>query len=281
MVIAASLRRRTYCASGARLRWKRSSRAIKSPRCRGAELVASASSLGSVALEPCSHAGGGFRSSGERGLRSSAHPTVHRLAQEGVSANSAAHLDIRRTFGWRSPFCWLCAQEGRFELQAFVSCYTSPDSEHRPGEQRAPERFEAEPNTGEQFPPARMLLFGPEQCPKLVPNSAKASSSGTEGSNLSRSATESRSPGSLRPSRLNSAPKAQRACLFSVRDEEQGRQSSWESSAAASLKPASAKPSVMLATTGTRPALASSRRLCAARRRARLVAARNSHARAC
>jgi hypothetical protein len=59
------------------------------------------------------------------------------------------------------------------------------------------------------------------------------------------------------------------------------RQSSWESSAAASLKSASAKPSVMLATTGTRPALASSRRLCAARRRARLVAPRNSHARAC
>jgi hypothetical protein len=55
-------------------------------------------------LEPCSHAGGGFRSSGERGLRRSAHPTVHRLAQEGVSAKSAAHLDIRRTFGWRSPF---------------------------------------------------------------------------------------------------------------------------------------------------------------------------------
>ena len=186
------------------MRWKRSSRAIKSPRCRGAELVASASSLGSVALEPCSHAGGGFRSSGARGLRSSAHPTVHRLAQEGVSANSAAHLDIRRTFGWRSPFCWLCAQEGRFELQAFVSCYTSPDSEHRPGEQRAPERFEAEPNTGEQFPPARMLLFGPEQCPKLVPNSAKASSSGTEGSNLSRSANESCFLRILRPKRRNS-----------------------------------------------------------------------------
>src|SRR6266436_1343617 len=59
------------------------------------------------------------------------------------------------------------------------------------------------------------------------------------------------------------------------------RQSSWGSSAAAALKSVSAKPSVMLATTGTRPALASSRRLCAARKRARLVAARNSQARAC
>ena len=59
------------------------------------------------------------------------------------------------------------------------------------------------------------------------------------------------------------------------------RQSSWGSSAAADLRSVSAKPSVMLATTGTRPALASSRRLCAARKRARLVAARNSQARAC
>jgi hypothetical protein len=66
---------------------------------------------------------------------------------------------------------------------------TSPDSEHRPGEQGAPERFEAEPNTGEQILSSTDAFIGPKPCSKLVPNSAKASSSGIEGSNLSRSAS--------------------------------------------------------------------------------------------
>ena len=143
-------------------------------------------------LEPCSHAGGGFRSSGERGLRRSAHPRVHRLTQEGVSAKSAAHLDIRRPFGWRSPFFAGCTPR-KGDSNSKRSFHVRPRripsiGLANKGHQRDSKQSRTQAN---KFSPARMLLFGPEQCPKLVPNSAKASSSGTEGSNLSRSAMES------------------------------------------------------------------------------------------
>ena len=118
-------------------------------------------------LEPCSHAGGGFRSSGERGLRRSAHPTVHRLAQEGVSAKSAAHLDIRRTFGWRSPFFAGCTPR-KGDSDSKRSFHVRPRripsiGLANKGHQRDSKQSRTQAN---KFSPARMLLFGPEQCPK-------------------------------------------------------------------------------------------------------------------
>jgi hypothetical protein len=132
-------------------------------------------------LEPCSHAGGGFRSSGERGLRRSAHPTVHRLAQEGVSAKIAAHLDIRRTFGWRSPFFAGCTpRKGdsnssvRFmlDLAGF-----RPLAWRTKGTREIRSRAEHRRTNSLQH---GCFYSGLNSAPKLVPNSAKASSSGTD-----------------------------------------------------------------------------------------------------
>ena len=149
----------------------------KSPRWSAAELVAHASDhCVRAALILLSRCWSFRKATRGRGVRRSARRAVHRSAREIVSAESAVRY--RWAFSRRLAFADCPPGEGRFELQTFISCSTSPRFRASAWRTKGTGeiRSRAEPRAN-KFSPARMLLFARNSAPnsgRIPPREALA-----------------------------------------------------------------------------------------------------------